>query len=180
MKKRIFIAIPLSSQLQKHLTEYISGYGETSHIRWLKPHNMHITLVPPWDEDYATDIYSKLESIRKQKKFHIHFSHVELGGPKKNDPSLLWVIGSTNKELVLLRDSVFELIKKEDVFYDKKRTFKTHMTLARFKSDGANELKNIGVRTDFEWDEEVSSIVIMESHGFSEYTILERFEFLNE
>ncbi len=177
MKKRIFIAIPLSTGFQKYITEYISGYGETSHIRWLKSHNMHITLVPSWDEDSISDISNKLQSIKEQDKFHIYLSQVELGGPKKNDPSLLWIIGNTNDKLLFLRKKVFELLKKEVVFYDEKRTFKTHITLARFKKDGADELKRIGVRSEFEWDEEVSSIVLMESHGFSEYTILERFEF---
>jgi len=100
-------------------------------LRWVKPKNLHITLVPPWQSEGIEAISHKLKAI-SFTPFEIKFESISFG-PNKNDPKLIWASGTATKEILDLRLKIYEALgQKAD-----ERPFRLHMTLARLPFDFA-------------------------------------------
>lgn len=171
MKKRIFVAAAISSELQKEILEWGKEHEELP-VRWLAGKNLHITLIPPW---YADDIESVIEKLRtiKGQPFDIEFNKVTYGpGPER--PRLIWAEGGAPAEIRELKIQLEKLLNKEP----EKRTFTLHLTIARFRPETFVSFQVKKLDEKVAWHEKISSIVLMEAHLSSkgaDYEILSRF-----
>lgn len=171
--KRIFIAIKMSQKIQQEAEKWKAEFLNLP-VRWIPADNLHITLIPPWDEDEENIeiIANALEKIQgKISPFEIRFNNITYG-PNPFSPRLIWAEGRAAEDLIKLQREV------ENLLYVKlDRKFKLHLTLARFRQeDYVNfAIKNLNEKID--WIEKVDSICLIESilkpEG-AEYVVLER------
>ena len=177
---RIFVAIDLSKELQKKvltfqksLSQKIFTSASGSDVRWLSGKNLHITLIPPWYENNPTEIIAKLKTIRGQfSAFELEFTKITYG-PNPNSPRLIWASGQTPPVIIELQKNLQKILN----ISTENRPFLLHFTLARFRQE---DFKNFPIKTlneKISWHQNVSSIVLMQSHlsrTGADYEILEK------
>lgn len=172
-KRRIFIAIGASEHLQKEILNWVSDAGSKldKQIRWIRPEDLHITLVPPWYEENVERIASKLlEKIHGRNPFEIRFANVSYGPDPKN-PRLIWASGEAPVEIKELKMGVETALG----FESGERPYLLHITIARFKEGDFEHFKIKELNGSIDWRDEVKSIRVMESHlsrSGAEYEIL--------
>lgn len=59
---RVFIGVKASKQLQKKVRGWRKIHAGLP-VRWIKEHNLHLTLVPPWYEDDIEKAKKKLHEL---------------------------------------------------------------------------------------------------------------------
>jgi len=161
MSHRVFIAIPISQALQQEMLDWERGFSQLP-VRWLVGKNLHTTLVPPWyeEESQIPNCKARLdEAANGLKPFELKFTRVTFG-PDPREPRLIWAEGTAPKEIVELRDKLLRVFSRPA----EKRTFKTHLTLARFRPETFSSFPVKNLDEKVYWPEKVSSVVLMESH----------------
>ena len=173
MPKRIFIGIAISDNLQKEILEWQKSRPDLK-VRWLKPKNLHITLVPPWFEKNVDRIKEKISLLKKFKPFIIKFNKISLGPNIKHpwatvhrvSPKLIWLEGRS-KEFNNLKIELEKYFENKDIHPPK-----LHVTIARFKISDFLKFPKKELSEKIDWEEEVENITLFESLGNSEYKAL--------
>jgi 2'-5' RNA ligase len=166
---RIFIGLPIGKNLQDKILKFEKKFKNLP-VRWILPHNLHITLVPPWYENNIEEVKEKLKSFNLGKSFKISFYKVEYG-PSKKFPRLIWAVGDTPKELLILRQNLFNILGQKP----EERDFKLHLTLARFNFNP--EIKFREINESIYWEDDVKEVILFCSHLLktgAEYEVLEK------
>ncbi len=151
MDRRIFIGIPVSNDLRERVLVWEKKYQEPNNkfqtnfktptsnpkLRWVKGKNLHITLVPPWEEQKWQAAKDKLKAV-KFKPFEINFNKIAYGPnsrepapPKtarRGGPRMIWATGSASPQILQLKQSLEKALATKI----RGREFYQHMTLARF------------------------------------------------
>ncbi len=202
MPHRIFLAIPASPGLQQQAFEFQQQHSNL-HVRWLSGHNLHITLVPPWEEDNIETVIEILnrhydrpqhQMFGERRNPYLHeksrqgsldkarddmrviFTSASFG-PNPNSPRLIWATGETPKALPELKSKLESILNTQP----EQRDFKTHITLARFRPDDFKTFPSKSLIEQIHWGMPVDSFVLYESHlspSGAEYEILETFKFV--
>lgn len=165
MKRRVFVAIGVSYQLQEQITAWQEKLNHLP-VRWIKPENLHVTLIPPWYTTEVDEVISSLESINKIiEPFTITFREVTFG-PNPIRPRLIWVSADTPSEIIVLKSKLEEVLPRQTWLAQKseKREFLTHLTIARFKEKYFFKFPIKDIHDKVFWEERVSSFLLMESH----------------
>jgi len=168
---RIFIGLPIGEDLQNKIFKFQKKFKNLP-VRWILPHNLHITLVPPWYENNIEEIKEKLKSFDLGKSFKISFYKVEYG-PSQKFPRLIWAVGNAPKELLILRQNLFSILDQKP----EERDFKLHLTLARFNFNLKIKLPQIN--ESVLWEDEIKEVVLFRSHLLktgAEYEVVEKFK----
>jgi 2'-5' RNA ligase len=183
MAHRIFVAIQAPKDLQKEISKWVEGFSakspahrETSrYIRWLKGKNLHVTLVPPWEEDDfgVEKVKELLREIKNFGIFHLSLKRISFG-PNRNSPRLLWTEGDTPQEILKLKSTIEEKLQ----ITSERRNFILHLTLGRFSpyDFGKFQIKSVDEKIDLDFL--AKEFVLMESHlspSGADYSILDRF-----
>jgi 2'-5' RNA ligase len=141
-------------------------------VRWVKPKNLHITLVPPWYEENIKQIKEVLGSIRDTfGPFEIIFERITYG-PDPRRPRLIWAEGEASLEIRNLKLEIERALNQKP----EERPFKLHLTIARFRPETFSSFPIKKLDEKVFWRDEVKSFVIMESHLSPEgadYEVLE-------
>ena len=88
------MAVPISSELQKEILGWEGGFQKLP-VRWLSGKNLHITLVPPWEERDPNEVARLLENLRGTlPQFSFLLEHVAYG-PNSREPRLIWAEGKS-------------------------------------------------------------------------------------
>ena len=190
MKRRVFIAIKISKPLEDEIKKWtedftkIAGWPfdesrfprQVNHVRWLSKKNLHITIIPPFEVENIELVSDKLKNAEwKINSFNIHFAKASFG-PNPRSPSIIWAEGRTPNEILKLKDA----LERELQINAGRRSFLTHITLARFRPELFSSFKIKKLNERINWNESVSSFVLMESRASPEeadYEILEEFAF---
>lgn len=167
---RIFIALPISPELQESIHQWQKRYSDLS-VRWLAGENLHITLVPPWEEGDVESVITKLQSLANRVgSFTVHFDTAGFG-PDPKAPRLIWATGPTPQELLYLKKDIEKILN----YTPDRKTFLTHLTLARFNPADFINLTNVSFIKQVDWVEQINSFVVMESKLLptgADYTVL--------
>ncbi|PIS39258.1 MAG: RNA 2',3'-cyclic phosphodiesterase [Candidatus Nealsonbacteria bacterium CG08_land_8_20_14_0_20_38_20] len=190
MKHRVFIAINLLEEIKKEFLFYQGKWPELP-VRWVKPENLHITLVFLGylsDEELPDILKIVREAAKKHNPFSINLTKVCYGPPKK-PPRMVWVTGEKSDALGKLQTDIEKNLLENFTpcpppFSEKGRggagrPYAPHINLGRIRQwefrqiepeerPEINEEINLGL--------EVNSIEVMESQlkrGGAEYAILE-------
>lgn len=172
MVMRLFVAVPISENLQNEILEWEKSHQNLP-VRWLKGKNLHITLIPPWEEENIEKIRATLKTFEnKIGRFGIEFDKMEYG-PHGREPRLIWAEGKPPKILLDLKGKLELLLGRKSDF----RPWLMHLTLARFRPETFSSFTVKRLNEKVYWPEQVNSIVLMESHLLpdgSDYEVLER------
>lgn len=195
---RVFIGIPASEEIKAKVLEWKTSVGLSTLIpdpspigrgalvRWIKPQNLHITLVPPWEERHeAWNIkhVALKQKLRRMavplKQFSIIFQKIEFG-PDKNQPRMIWVSGTTEKTINDLRLTIYQALG----FEAGDRLFRMHMTLARIKHTTppaiGGSAPSLAGGDKINWQMPVNGFTLYESHLLpqgSEYRVIDEIRF---
>lgn len=174
IKKRIFVAIPISPELQKEIFKWEEKYSKLP-VRWLKGKNLHITLIPPWRSGDIESVIKKLETV-KGSPFKIEFDKVSYG-PDPKRPRLIWASGKAPNELIHLKEEL------EKIFPEHKSEYKNwiaHTTIARFEPETFPSFPVKKLNKEVIWRDDVNSFTLMESRpspAGADYEILKECKF---
>lgn len=175
MGRRIFIGIKASNKLQDEIKKWREKYIKILNVRWVPDKNLHVTLFPPWNEENPEELKCKLNFLRKMPHFFIKFNQVSYG-PDKREKRLIWAKGEESKEMINLKKIIEEALLKKSI----NRTFKIHLTLARFKPRHFRLFKIKTLNENISWIEKVDSFSIFESKTLpsgAKYKILKEIKF---
>lgn len=171
---RIFIAIPISKKLQKEVKKYREFYPDLK-IRWLEGKNLHITLIPPWEEKNVEKVKAVLRPLEnKFSQFEIEFKSVFFG-PNQYNPRLIWATGKAPEQIVKLKKDLESALKMPSG----KNEFLLHLTLSRFRPEDFRNFSVKKINDEINWQDTANEFVIMRSHlsrSGADYEILKRFK----
>lgn len=173
MKRRIFVALPISDALQEEIVRWEQRFQKLP-VRWLLGKNLHITLVPPWYEENVEGVIQKLSSvIMEDKHCSLDFSRVAYGATSR-EPRLIWAEGGAPSQLLTLKERIESALGVEP----ERRSFKLHLTLARFRPETFSSFPLKELNESVAWHQSCDSFVLMESHlsrAGADYEILKSF-----
>jgi 2'-5' RNA ligase len=124
---RIFVGLKINSDIADQLAA-LAGELRGTRARLVATSDIHLTLVPPWQEVSLDQAIGSLRKVAGMfAPFSLKFHHLGYG-PQPRRPSLLWVDCAATEEFAALRDSLMQAFGQED-----SRPFRPHVTLARIR-----------------------------------------------
>ena len=127
---RIFVGLKMAPEIASELAR-IARELEGFDVRLVAADDIHLTLVPPWNEISIPDAINKLRPVATRfDAFSLTIQHVGYG-PDPRRPRLLWADCAATDELAALRAGLLGVYGQTD-----ERPFRPHVTLARIRSNG--------------------------------------------
>jgi len=128
---RVFVGLKIAPEIAAHLAEFAVGL-ERPLARPVAAADIHLTLVPPWNEASTADAIDKLGRVAARfGAFRLTIQHVGYG-PQRRRPRLVWADCAASAEMTALRAALLAAFGQTD-----ERAFQPHVTLARIRGDGA-------------------------------------------
>lgn len=171
MKKRIFVALGISRELQEEILAFERALPDLP-VRWLEGKNLHVTVAPPWYEEETAAIREKLAQI-KNAAFDVAFRSVSYG-PNPKSPRLIWAEGEAPHPLLSLQNKICGALSA----HAEQRPLLLHMTLARFRPETFASFRVKSLYEKIDWRDRISSFLLMESRltpSGADYEIIETF-----
>jgi 2'-5' RNA ligase len=165
---RIFIAIKIVAAIADALAQMARGL-ERFQVRLVAPVDIHLTLVPPWNELSIPNAVEKLRRVVNTfDPFVLTFRHVGYG-PDPKRPRLLWAECAAGREIEELRDALLLAFGQAD-----ERPFRPHVTLARLRENGAVIARKHPIDQDILLVQRIEFVETMQSPppGGSGYRVL--------
>ncbi len=179
MSRRIFLAVLASGELARSADEFSRKYSRLP-VRWLKSHNLHFTLVPPWyaeDVNTAITLLGRLDRLPAQTglpdPFDIFLNRVSFG-PSPREPRLIWAEGQAPKPMADLKSALERCLGQRP----ESRPVRLHLTLARFRPENFQGFPVKQIDEQVSWRMTVDSFALLESHlsqSGAEYELLKEF-----
>lgn len=182
---RLFIAIPTTKKVNNQLEDELKDVQEKmkgQDIKYQPPEKWHFTLVFLGDqkESSVDKIKAGIEkSLNSIKPIDITFKKIKY--PPGRDPRMIWTTTDedSSRKLESIKGKIVENLKLEGVNWKRnKRSFKGHLTLARFNFNKVDT--NINIKKEIDIKYQSPSIQLIKSElkqDGSKYTVLEEFNF---
>jgi 2'-5' RNA ligase len=170
---RIFVAIKIAPEIADELAQIARGL-EPFPVRLVAPANIHLTLVPPWNEFSIQDAVEKLRSVTDRfGAFTLEFRYVGYGAEPRR-PRLLWAECAAGQNIAELRAALLLMFGQTD-----ERLFRPHVTLARIRSNGAAIAQKYPIDQNLSLTQRIESVELMQSPppGGSGYRVLASLRF---
>jgi len=161
---RVFVALKMTAEVAQALAELAAPLRKFG-IRPIAPEDIHLTLVPPWNESSTADAIAKLHPVAAQHLgFTLSFRHLGYG-PNAKRPHLLWV-DCAGSELTELHDALLLTFGQKE-----ERAFLPHVTLARLRASGTRIARKCPIDRDIALTQTIVSVELMQSpppgeHGY--------------
>ncbi len=127
---RVFVGLKIAPEIASQLTEFAAAL-ERLPVRPVAPADIHLTLVPPWNEAAIPDAIVRLARVvARFGAFPLIFQHVGYG-PQPRRPRLLWADCAATAEIAALHAALLQAYGQTD-----ERPFQPHVTLARIRAAG--------------------------------------------
>jgi 2'-5' RNA ligase len=165
---RVFVALKIAPATADELARAAREL-ERFPVRLIAPADIHLTLVPPWNEVSIPDAVEKVGRIAdKCDDFTLEFRHVRYG-PEPRRPRLLWAECAATPEIARLRAMLLLAFGQVD-----ERPFRPHVTLARLHGNGAVISRKHPIDRALVLTQHVGSVELMQSPapGGSGYKVL--------
>lgn len=165
---RIFVALRILPDIALALAQYGRDLEQFS-VRPVAPADIHLTLVPPWNEFSTTDTVEKLRRVVDRFcPFTLTFRHVGYG-PEPKRPRFLWAECVASKEIAQLHEALLQAFGQAD-----ERPFRPHATLARLRDKGRAIARKHPIDRGLAFKQRVETIELMQSPpaGGSGYKVL--------
>lgn len=173
-KSRVFIAFPISESLKEVILVWQKKFPEIP-VRWTKKDNIHITIVPPWEESELGEVINQLKTLEGKYGAGTFSAHTITYGPSERNPRLIWAQGEVDQKFHTFKIDLEKLLSRAPG----RTTWRPHITLARFAEEDFKHLSVQNINESISLQEELKSFVIMESRQTQQgmdYVILETFK----
>ena len=154
---RVFVAlkmVPEVAQALADIAEPLTKFG----IRPIAPDDIHLTLVPPWNEAAVEQAAAKLTRAAKgHSGFALEFGRVGYG-PEPKHPRYLWAECAVSQPLATLRDALQLAFGQVD-----ERLFLPHVTLARLREAGARIARKCPIDRALALTQQIATVELMQS-----------------
>jgi 2'-5' RNA ligase len=129
--QRVFVGIRIAPQIAQQLAEYVGSLPQRA-VRLVPVADIHLTLVPPWNEATISGAIEKLAQVAAASAaFTLTFQHIGYG-PDLRRPRLVWADCVASDELAALHEALNAIFHSMD-----KKPFRPHVTLARIRGNGS-------------------------------------------
>jgi 2'-5' RNA ligase len=169
--KRIFVGLRIAPEIARELAQLVQDLDRTA-VRPVSTADIHLTLVPPWNEACVADAIDKLRVVAGEAKaFALTFQHVGYG-PDPKWPRLLWADCAAGDELAELRTALLQAYGQTD-----ERPFRPHVTLARLRGQGRGFARRHPVDLQLSLAQQVDAVELFQSPppGANGYQVLASF-----
>lgn len=127
---RVFVGIKLDPEIARQLAE-LARPLERFPARLVPPADLHLTLVPPWNETEIAVAIDKLRrAVRDLGPLPLALERV-CYGPNPRQPRMLWVECAADPELARAKQLLLDAFGQSE-----RRPFLPHITLARIPKQG--------------------------------------------
>jgi 2'-5' RNA ligase len=128
---RLFVGLKIGDQAAQELVR-IAQVLRGPAVRAIAADDIHLTLVPPWQESSPATAIEKLRPVAARSgAFALIVEHVGYG-PDPRRPRYLWADCVAAEELTALRAALLTAYGAAD----DDRPFRPHLTLARLRNNG--------------------------------------------
>ena len=128
---RVFIGLKVAPEIADELARLAKSIEQPS-VRLIAPADIHLTLVPPWDEASMPQAIERLRQVASRfGAFWLTFERVGYG-PQPRRPRLLWAECAAGDEIAGLHTALLEAFGQRD-----ERPFQPHVTIARIREEGS-------------------------------------------
>jgi 2'-5' RNA ligase len=137
--------------------------------RLIAPADIHLTLVPPWNEAAVPAAIATLDRVTAAfSSFPLTFEHVGYG-PQPRRPRLLWAGCAAGDEIAALQAALLDAYGRSE-----ERPFRPHVTLARLRGNGAATARRHPIDRPLALTQPVESVELFQSPppGDNGYRIL--------
>jgi len=165
---RIFAGIKIEATAARELSELARPLASCA-VRLVPKNDLHLTLVPPWNESGIARTVERLGIIASGFNcFSLAFEHLGYG-PTLRHPRLLWAGCVVSCELKELRMTLLAAFGREDA-----RPFHPHVTLARIPQNGRSFARKYPIDRPLTLTQCVRSVELFQSpsKGESGYQVL--------
>lgn len=154
---RVFVALKMAPEIAGELAQ-MARELERFPVRLIAPADIHLTLVPPWNEVSIPEAVGKLGRVADRfGVFTLEFRHVGYG-PEPRRPRLLWAECAAGPDLTRLYAELLLAFGQTD-----ERSFRPHVTLARLRGNGVVIARKYPVDRDLALAQRVGSVELMQS-----------------
>ncbi|MCL5008776.1 MAG: RNA 2',3'-cyclic phosphodiesterase [Patescibacteria group bacterium] len=157
MGSRLFVGLPIAPELVARLAAWKVG-REGWPVYWVWPQDLHVTLVPPWEEAAVDKVVLKLNAV-KAESFGLKFTQISFGPQNAKPARLLWVSGAETSGLFELRARLFTALGQQP----DARPFLPHVTLARFRPQNYLQIPDAGLPQKVAWQIQAEKFGLYES-----------------
>jgi 2'-5' RNA ligase len=166
--ERVFVGARIVPEIASELTQHARGLDRSA-VRLVPPADIHLTIVPPWNEAAISDAIEKLRRIAAGfGGFLLTFQHLGYG-PQPSRPRLLWAGCGCSNDIVELRAALLQACGQTDG-----RPFRPHVTVARIRGNGRVIARKHPIDQELSLTQRVDSIQLFRSPppGESGYQVL--------
>jgi hypothetical protein len=104
---RVFVGLKIATEIAGELAQLVRGLEPFS-VRLIAPADIHLTLMPPWDETSIAEAIDRLRLVAKGfGPFVLTFQHVGYG-PQPKRPRLLWAECVASDEMMALHAALLQ------------------------------------------------------------------------
>jgi len=154
---RVFVALKVAPEIARDLAQ-MARELERFPVRLIAPDDIHLTLVPPWNETSIPTAVEKLCGVaEKAAPFSLAFVHLNYG-PQPQRPRLLWAECAAGEELTALHAALLLVFGQND-----DRPFRPHVTVARIRGNGAAVARKQPIDRALSFLQQVETIELMQS-----------------
>ena len=127
---RVFVGLKIEPEIASKLARF-AAVLEQSFVRPVAQDDIHLTLVPPWNENFILGAIDKLRRVADAfYPFWLLFQHVGYG-PRPTRPRLLWADCAATDDISALRTALLRIFGQGD-----ECPFQPHVTIARIRENG--------------------------------------------
>jgi 2'-5' RNA ligase len=158
--RRIFVGLPAGLELAGAVEEFRRAHAGLT-VRWTRPENLHLTLVPPWQ---CLDVGAVCQALRdeaaRQSPFEVTFEQVSFG-PDPRRPRLIWATGKAPADMP---EFARGLLAATGAPGEPRKSFLLHLTIARFNSRDLMAMGQRKLREPVAWRGTFDTLCLYESH----------------
>ena len=127
-------------------------------VRLIAPADIHLTLVPPWNETAIPAAVNKLPGVAERAApFTLTFRYLGYG-PQARRPHLLWAECAESEELSALHAALLAVFGQSE-----QRPFRPHVTVARIRGNGAAVARKQPIDRELALAQQVETVELMQS-----------------
>jgi 2'-5' RNA ligase len=154
---RVFVGLKMALAIAQELAQCAHRL-ERAPSRFVPCEDIHLTLVPPWNENSIADVVDKLRATSSRlTPFPLTFTRLSYW-PNHRRPRLLCVECTPTVELVALQSALSEVLGQTN-----DRPFKPHVTLARLKRGAKPASAKSALDQDLAFKQSIGTVELFQS-----------------
>jgi len=154
---RVFVGLKIAPEIATKLAQIVTTLEELP-LRLVKPDDIHLTLVSPWNETSTRDAIEKLRAaVSGIGAFSLILQHVGYG-PRPGRPRLIWADCAASDEITALRVHLLQAFGQTE-----ERPFQPHVTLARIRANGPALARRHPIDQQLSLTQRVESVELFQS-----------------